>query len=987
MATLTIRPTGVGNTTQLTPVGETNNWECVDDVTPDDDTTRVSPTAVLKYDTYQMANHTSETGGISNVRVHIRCMQYASDSGDYARAMVRSGGTDYYGSSETLTLGYDDYYHDWALNPADSEAWEWSDIDALEAGIELSKNDTVSPRCTQVYIVITFDETGTSDRNLSVAIDLGTAKTDVNVSVDVEVFSTSDRSVSVDISANVLELCYYDTINSRWTDGSYGGVRVRVIDKVTKLQKDEGINKLSTLKFDIFNYDENWGIEEGAIIALGKDFAWAGTPGASASEFNTGFLFQGQVTRLTKSSPNPEGKYDLMVEAVHSINTLYNQYVNYLITIIRVYQGGDEKLCTSAYNLKELIGDVTYYNESGTVDDLPAYIKRDNEYINHKEYVDKNKLEVFLDICKNSQNVFYCHNEAFYFEPKKPVMMATYYQKPFWEQNYNAMTYDSTFKHNRGSVLISNTYDLINVAGPWEQRNAVLASIRNTSPYNSRCYGFSFWGGKFKNGADTNFGTFFPMTDGRTLDTGIGGEYWAPVSTTDIELVHNTSAYAGTLDANTQYMLRLTMAQVDTYEIEYGTQFPSRIHYPFAIYVTDDTTSKYIWRSTFTMPVHLFAADQIRWFEPSIPPRFIVYKDGTQLDQWYAEGWNPEVSEYCLSGLVHETGFWDIMPWSTYPHQFLLPRDYNVISDMSGVTAENAGIDEDTVLRNWYNDMEEIEVEFEFIDTIDNQFDTTDDQEFGLCFAFDWDNNGLSDYIMANVISDVSSGTDIEFDRVEDDVTTNVSTHNYTTSHDAYISKIKIGIKFDSGSTWMKVQGYCTNDTAWEGSSWIDMGVGAGEGEGVGIRAVKWIGTGIKYLTMREIYGIESELSNDLVTSKKTKNKGLASQYVVIGEKNVIGGSRVPFGKYPNTPDGSGPILVKKLKVYSDDAAKSAAQYLYEADEGESVTIEVYDLFDTYPNEFLRPNKQIKIDSDYYYIDKMSFDIKQNVCGNCHVIS
>ena len=73
MTDLIIRPTGVGNTTDLTPYGETNNWECVDEVSSDGDTTRVYPSGLpnTEYDTYQMANHTSENEQITNVIVHV----------------------------------------------------------------------------------------------------------------------------------------------------------------------------------------------------------------------------------------------------------------------------------------------------------------------------------------------------------------------------------------------------------------------------------------------------------------------------------------------------------------------------------------------------------------------------------------------------------------------------------------------------------------------------------------------------------------------------------------------------------------------------------------------------------------------------------------------------------------------------------------------------------------------------------------------------
>ena len=994
MGTLTIRPTGVGNTTELTAFGDSPNHNCVDDVTPDDDTTRVYPVSLPNtyYDTYQMANHTTETDAITNVRVYVRAKKVATGGGasDATRTVIRSGGTDYYGSSETLTGDtYIDYYTDYAQNPADTNDWEWADIDALEAGVELYGHGTVSPRCTQVYVVVTYETASTSDRNISVDIDisgdsdrnlsvdiLALSMSDRNVEVAVEAQSKSDRNVSVDISANVLELCYYDTSNSRWTDGSYGGELVRVIDNVTKLTKKEELNKLSTLSFEIFSYDENWGIEEGAIIALGLDFTWSGTPGASSSEILSGFLFQGQITKVEKKTPNPEGLYDLKVEAVHSINTLHEQYVNYLISIIRVYQGGGEKLCTSAYHIKELLDDVVYYDETGSATDVPAFVRRDNEYIHHREYIDKNKLEVFLDICKNSQNVFYCHNEEFYFEPKKPVLSATYYQAPYWQQNYNSMSYDSTFKALTAASLTQNAWDI--TGSGWVFDNMLYGYFMNTSPYSQNLPGITFWSGLEK---DTPTGALYlySLTDLRTINSTLeSSESWSPHSTTAIDICRNDNDWDRTVTSGTPYMVGFFVYQYSNDEIEFGTHYPSRIFYPSSYRAHDGVSTTYnIFRTNFTIPIQAVISDQIRWFEPSIPPRFIVYEDGTQLDEWYNEGWNPELGEYCLSGYMQDTSIWGWCDWTTYPHHFLLLRDYNVISDLTGVTNENAGIDEDENLRLWYQDTKEFEVEFELTCSLKDAIYSGIPNYLSVCMAFDWDGHGLKDYIRGHIY-DSAGGEWVALQRVSDGTPTTIGTMNYGLAVEDYIYKMRFCFKFEDDSTWMRVRGYDTNQELWLSSPWYDMGVPARTGEGVGLQIEKMYDYGIKYLTMREVYGREAELDDDLIIKKERKDKGQASQYVVIGEKSPTG-TRVPFAKYPETPDASGPVIVKRLNVYSDDAAKSAAQYLYEADNGENISIEIYDLFGVEPNQSLKPNKQIKVDDDYYYIDKIQFDITQEV--------
>jgi len=253
MTDLIIRPTGVGNTTDLTPYGETNNWECVDEVSSDGDTTRVYPSGLpnTEYDTYQMANHTSETEPITNVRVHVVAEKITTGGGanDATRTVLRSGGTDYYGSSETLTGDtYIEYYTDYSQNPADTEDWEWADIDALEAGIELYGHGTVSPRGTQVFVTITYIPPGKSDRDISVDVEVQ-GYSDRDISVDVLIAGISDRSVSVDIDYDEnpqVDFLRYDLTNTRWTDGSYGGELNPMTNHIVKLIKEEKINTLST---------------------------------------------------------------------------------------------------------------------------------------------------------------------------------------------------------------------------------------------------------------------------------------------------------------------------------------------------------------------------------------------------------------------------------------------------------------------------------------------------------------------------------------------------------------------------------------------------------------------------------------------------------------------------------------------------------------------------------------------------------------------
>ena len=186
---LTIRPTGAGDSTQNSKSGADTNWECCDDTGEGDgNSTYVqAPTnAVWTLDLYALANHTIEAGAITNVRVLARCKRIDSvlTGGQYRTAMKIGGTTDYgtAGNATSYTLVYKDY----AVNPDDSAAWEWTDIDNLQAGCSLyldqPAKDYSFGRCTQDYVEVTFTPAGGETYTRTYTADalfkkLGIAKT------------------------------------------------------------------------------------------------------------------------------------------------------------------------------------------------------------------------------------------------------------------------------------------------------------------------------------------------------------------------------------------------------------------------------------------------------------------------------------------------------------------------------------------------------------------------------------------------------------------------------------------------------------------------------------------------------------------------------------------------------------------------------------------------------------------------------------------
>jgi hypothetical protein len=130
-----LKPEGAGNSTQLSKIGATN-WGDVADVPADDDDSYVyESTADLK-DTYDLTDSTL-AGTVKAVQWFVRARAEGEGATGYIKRVFRLGGTDYAGSA----LGVDGVYRYVRevveANPADSQAWETSDLDAMEAGVQI----------------------------------------------------------------------------------------------------------------------------------------------------------------------------------------------------------------------------------------------------------------------------------------------------------------------------------------------------------------------------------------------------------------------------------------------------------------------------------------------------------------------------------------------------------------------------------------------------------------------------------------------------------------------------------------------------------------------------------------------------------------------------------------------------------------------------------------------------------------------------------
>ena len=109
---------------------------------------------VTKYDLYALSNHTTETGEISYIKLYARCV---SGSSGVAAIKIKTGGTEYTGSSMNLSPVYTNYSYTWSTNPQTGAAWTWADIDDLQAGISFTLNSIYqSARSTRLYVEVGY---------------------------------------------------------------------------------------------------------------------------------------------------------------------------------------------------------------------------------------------------------------------------------------------------------------------------------------------------------------------------------------------------------------------------------------------------------------------------------------------------------------------------------------------------------------------------------------------------------------------------------------------------------------------------------------------------------------------------------------------------------------------------------------------------------------------------------------------------------------
>jgi len=159
--TETLRPNAAGDETALYIGGSSpaaTNWESVDEAIADDGVTFVGRSLpAYARDLYELADHTTGSGTINSVKLYYRFRVVNTPETGCLMPAVKIGGIAYEGDEDTnSTTTWKDGSYTWANNPGGG-AWNWAQIDALQAGVKLKNtDDNYEVQCTQVYVEVDY---------------------------------------------------------------------------------------------------------------------------------------------------------------------------------------------------------------------------------------------------------------------------------------------------------------------------------------------------------------------------------------------------------------------------------------------------------------------------------------------------------------------------------------------------------------------------------------------------------------------------------------------------------------------------------------------------------------------------------------------------------------------------------------------------------------------------------------------------------------
>ena len=149
-----LRPNGAGDVTKNAKYPTASqNYQCVDEASPNGDTDYVYYGASPYYDLYTLPTVT--VGRVQWVSVITVCeTTSASYTGNFDN-YIKTHGTEYYHrEGHKNDIVWHTFTWFWRLNPNTNETWTQSEIDDLQAGIGLSGEQYAGPCCTQLFVKV-----------------------------------------------------------------------------------------------------------------------------------------------------------------------------------------------------------------------------------------------------------------------------------------------------------------------------------------------------------------------------------------------------------------------------------------------------------------------------------------------------------------------------------------------------------------------------------------------------------------------------------------------------------------------------------------------------------------------------------------------------------------------------------------------------------------------------------------------------------------
>jgi hypothetical protein len=134
---------------------------CLIDETPalDEDYVFAGSPAYAR-DTYDLTDHSTETGAITGVEFLYRA-KTTGKSGYLKGVLIVPGDHRYFGAEKKLSHAWALYSDAWTTNPYTGKPWQWGEIDALQVGLDLRSLDdpagSGTSQCSQAYVVVTYD--------------------------------------------------------------------------------------------------------------------------------------------------------------------------------------------------------------------------------------------------------------------------------------------------------------------------------------------------------------------------------------------------------------------------------------------------------------------------------------------------------------------------------------------------------------------------------------------------------------------------------------------------------------------------------------------------------------------------------------------------------------------------------------------------------------------------------------------------------------